>query len=445
MLEFKSFGEVDLKSKPIVVLSCGHFFTAETLDGHVGIAHVYETDPYGEFVGLRNISEELTQSIPRCPNCQCPIRQHATQRYNRVINRAVIDEMSKRFLVSGKAGLQALESEADNLELELGKSREELLDMVKVVGTHLGLVESFGVIQKLESRFQISQKLAKDVTSFLARVADKDQPARKLYDATVRAIRAKQSLGEQMEQFTLNGIPMASRDQRVILGGRVVQLKVEFVVLADKLEMARNFESILDNSINVQVLGSDPVQLAASFFESCGELIGECDVENLPRSSVEVRLYYSRIARLYQSYSFAAKSPDISKAMEHVKCAKIFLLEAKDLCARGFQNANALQGAVEETLKLLGKEWYEPVSENEIATIKAAMVSGAEGISTHSGHWYNCRNGHPVSPAVPLVVLQMLILWRSLPWVGVGCQWRKPVVQNAGPLSEDNIICRLQG
>lgn len=401
MLEFKTFGEVDLNSKPIVALSCGHFFTAETLDGHVGMAHVYETDPYGEFVGLRNISEELTQSIPRCPNCQRPIRQHATQRYNRVINRAVIDEMSKRFLVSGKAGLQALESEADTLELEFEKSRQELLDMVKVAGTHLSPVKPFGIIQKLERRFQISQKLAEDVTSFLARVADKDQPARKLYDATVRAIRAKQSISSQMEQLTLNGISVTSRDQRVILGGRVVQLKVEFVILADKLEMVRNFESIPDNSINVQVPGSDPAQLATSFFESCGELIGECDAQNLPRSSVEARLYYSRIARLYQSYSFATKNPDVHKAMEHVKCAKTFLAEAKEFCARGFQNANALQRAVEETLKLLGKEWYEPVSEKEIATIKAAMVSGAEGISTHSGHWYNCHNGHPVSPAVP--------------------------------------------
>jgi hypothetical protein len=171
-----------------------------TLDGHVDMAHVYETDPYGEFIGLRNISEEPTQSIPRCPNCQRPIRQHATQHYNRVINRAVIDEMSKRFLVSGKAGLQALENEADTLEPEFEKSRQEPLDMVKVAGTHLSPANPFGIIQKLESRLQMSQKLAKDVTSSLVRVADKDEPARKLYDATVRAIRAKQSIGEQMEK-----------------------------------------------------------------------------------------------------------------------------------------------------------------------------------------------------------------------------------------------------
>ncbi|KAL4954401.1 hypothetical protein BDW69DRAFT_183532 [Aspergillus filifer] len=24
-----------------------------------------------------------------------------------------------------------------------------------------------------------------------------------------------------------------------------------------------------------------------------------------------------------------------------------------------------------------------------------AMVSGRVGMATHSGHWYNCENGHP--------------------------------------------------
>jgi hypothetical protein len=48
-------------------------------------------------------------------------------------------------------------------------------------------------------------------------------------------------------------------------------------------------------------------------------------------------------------------------------------------------------------MKLLGREWYEVVTPEELAVIKAAMVSGPRGIATHSGHWYNCANGHPVS------------------------------------------------
>ncbi|KAJ5186321.1 hypothetical protein N7449_011085 [Penicillium cf. viridicatum] len=38
---------------------------------------------------------------------------------------------------------------------------------------------------------------------------------------------------------------------------------------------------------------------------------------------------------------------------------------------------------------------YETVTLEELQSIKTAMVSGRGGIATHSGHWYNCVNGHP--------------------------------------------------
>jgi hypothetical protein len=44
LLEMKSYSEIDLNETPIVVLGCGHFFTAESLDGHIGMAEVYVQD-----------------------------------------------------------------------------------------------------------------------------------------------------------------------------------------------------------------------------------------------------------------------------------------------------------------------------------------------------------------------------------------------------------------
>ncbi len=67
------------------------------------------------------------------------------------------------------------------------------------------------------------------------------------------------------------------------------------------------------------------------------------------------------------------------------------------MCAQGFENADELLKAVEESIKLLRKEWYEDVTAEEIAAIKVAMVSEPGGIATHCGHWYNCANGYPVS------------------------------------------------
>lgn len=87
LLEFLSYAEVDLDESPVVVLSCGHFFTGETLDGLVGLDEVYTRDREGSFCGLKDIAGSLSTKVPFCPDCKRPIRQFATKRYNRLINR----------------------------------------------------------------------------------------------------------------------------------------------------------------------------------------------------------------------------------------------------------------------------------------------------------------------------------------------------------------------
>ncbi len=77
--------------------------------------------------------------------------------------------------------------------------------------------------------------------------------------------------------------------------------------------------------------------------------------------------------------------------------AKQLLEDAREVCKQPFQNAESLRNAVEESIRLMKKQWYEEVTAEEINAIKAAMVSGSRGIATHSDHWYNCENGHPVS------------------------------------------------
>lgn len=74
-LEMKSYGEIDVNKTTVVVLGCGHYFTAESLDSLLNMWEVYEVDGYGEFTGLKDVSGALTQSIPCCPDCKCPVRQ----------------------------------------------------------------------------------------------------------------------------------------------------------------------------------------------------------------------------------------------------------------------------------------------------------------------------------------------------------------------------------
>lgn len=51
----KTYREIDVNETPIVVLWCGNFFTAETLDGHMGMTEVYIVEVYGGFTGLQDV------------------------------------------------------------------------------------------------------------------------------------------------------------------------------------------------------------------------------------------------------------------------------------------------------------------------------------------------------------------------------------------------------
>jgi BMFP domain-containing protein YqiC len=123
----KDYSEINLDETPIIVLGCGHFFTSESVDGLVGLDQVYTRDKDGKFEDLRDLSSSLATAIPSCPDCKQPIRQFVTKRYNRVVNRAVMDETYKRFLAKGRIDLANLESRLNDIEHKLNSKGAFLL------------------------------------------------------------------------------------------------------------------------------------------------------------------------------------------------------------------------------------------------------------------------------------------------------------------------------
>ena len=404
----KSYGELDLDETPVVNLGCGHFFTAETLDGHMGMAEVYEQDVRGVFTKLQDVSAILARAVPRCPDCQCPVRQFCTQRYNRVINRAVIDEMSKRFLVNGKEELRGLERQIRELESDLETSQQEVLKSMQQDVVNPARASEF--TKQVKNRHEKSRELEKAIRTFCRNVDDKNQPAKKLHDATVSTVRRRSVDGLMADLAIVESVPAIARDRRVTMGGRIAQLQAQCITLSDDLIIAKAMKT-LSTDASIKMPGGSPDRLAKPFFQSCGAFIGECITESLPKLSVEATLYYARVVHSYESYCHAAKKKT-ERASGYVETAKELLENAEELCSQPFENADGLRRAVDETNKLLGKAWYEAVTAEELAAVKNAMVRGPTGIATHSGHWYNCANGHPVSSLFPFLPCRTLIEWK---------------------------------
>jgi hypothetical protein len=310
----------------------------------------------------------------------------------------VIDEMSKRFLVYGKTELQSIEQQVE-LDKTFEDTREDIIQSVRQAAAHLTkqLTSSkqSEISQKLKDRNQQCGKLEQAIKDFRNKVADKHQPAQKLHEATIQAARS-QSIDQMMADLSLeNAVPTVERDRQVTLGGRAAQLKVESISLANKFSIVQALRS-LPSGTSIKIAGGAPDQLAKPFFQSCKSFITDCESGNLPKLGVEACLYYAMIAQSYRSFR-SATATDTAKTSEYVKTAQELLERARGLCDKKFQNAELLREAIDASIKRLEMEWYEEVTADELAAIKAAMVSGPGGIATHSGHWYNCQNGHPVS------------------------------------------------
>lgn len=409
MLELKSYSEINLDDSPIIALSCGHFFTVETLDGHIDLKEVYEQDPKtGRYIALVE-NAQLAVTVPQCPYCKTPIRQYVTQRYNRLINKAVIDEMTKRFIVSGQQELQELEAKLATLETEMETSRPSVIPSFKIptgdpAAMHRLLENiSYFLDHSLESRYTDARRFEQRIKTFQKRTATQHQPASKLYQATVYALNKNRKLDSAFEGLSLGdslAITQHGGDERIKHGGHLLDIKIQCLVLEDKFGVLRSVKDKFPDNVKLpDTLGALLVTQSEAYLNDCINMSEACNEDNLPKLAIEVTLYYSRIAQLTIS-SGLVKNEDRKQVEARREMAKGLLNSAAELCKQPFKGAKELSEAIERSLRLLGKEFYSEVSKEEIEAIKRAMVSGPGGIATHSGHWYKCVQGHPVSTLI---------------------------------------------
>lgn len=355
----------------------------------------------GNILGLKAVSSKMAPAIPKCPHCQQPIRQYVTQRYNRLINRAVIDEMSKRFVVTGQTELRDIEAKLTAEEMNLQKTRPDVASTgirIRILPGNLDEVQVKAIAKKLGTRYSSCARLRRAIVQVQHRVAERHQPAHKLHEATLHALQHDTSLEGALAATRLEECPaLDQRDHRITLGAYLLLIKVDSIIAEDKfgiLSSVRHTHGA--HAATAMLSGKSPVSYAEQFLQSCSDFVISCKEKVLPKLAVEAILYYARIARLLET-SGITDFKDREKATKYHNTAQSLLEEATELCKHGFQDATNKLQAVDQLIKLLRKEWYEDVTAKELEAIKNAMVTGSHGIATHSGHWYNCVNGHPVS------------------------------------------------
>jgi hypothetical protein len=120
LLNFSSYQDIDLDESPIVVLSCGHLKTTETMDGIMNMSQFYFMDPETQDWRADAFPGQPSDLIPvpACPDCRKPIV--GIKRYGRIIKMAQLDQALKRYISVGNEQLNSLQIKLNKLRLRTG-------------------------------------------------------------------------------------------------------------------------------------------------------------------------------------------------------------------------------------------------------------------------------------------------------------------------------------
>ena len=446
-LEWKTYSEINLDETPIVVLGCGHFFTSESVDGFVGLDEVYTRDKDGKFNGLRDVSSTLACTIPSCPDCKQPIRQFVTKRYNRVINRAVMDETCKRFLTKGRADLESLESRLNAIEDNLNSARALLL-----VGD--------GTLQ-LKGRYAACELLGTEASTLSKSMEAENQPTKRLRDSIVIYQKLpKDKVTSISAQMKAMNIAPQNSDNQITLSARLIYIKSQEIMFSDVLRKTNlRGKSATPLPLRFTKLKSTLIEVLGD----CRDLINQANEESLSRIIITATISFAKIGQLDAWYHRTHPGETTSDLHFKEECAGLERLEhrfetTRDLLTTALKlcdklgNCPELQEKVQGLVRLYEGPRYETVTLEELQSIKTAMVSGRGGIATHSGHWYNCVNGHPVSklpfprtvPSYQNETKRLNNSFCSLLLESAACRWSKLYVLNVEHLLEVKVTQPLR-
>ncbi|KAF8540975.1 AAA domain-containing protein [Trichophaea hybrida] len=373
LLEFNTYGSVNLDTDPILILGCGHFFTRETMNLHIRLDKVYCGDQDGYFNGITYPSGDLEQPFPSCPKCRQPLRQYSVRRYGRVINMAILEQMTKRYISSSASKYTSMVSEVATIETGFRDSMDRFL-------------------RELLSPSASQKKMREDIEqriSSLRRTSDLQQPAQKLYEITVSQ---KKRISDNTSPITALYIGL---DKRSHILAKLLKAQVDLVKTMEWFLILNNIKkpsATLGNlSVTIDWLTGLIKTSMPEAINNCSEAIREACEQSFWAFEIEGHTYLAGLVAIWRQLP---PTPDSQKGLDQAfDDAKAGLQKSAQLCTEGkFRNIRTLKKMVEAAEKRLQEDsFYQAVTHEELGRVVETMT----GEFTTQGHWYRCANDHP--------------------------------------------------
>lgn len=411
-LEGKTFAEIDPAETPVIIPTCGHMLTMESLDGLMALPDYYELDENGKAVRQKRSFEPFSlDNLKRCPMCRGSLRK--IKRYTSLVKRGLIDEATKKFIVSANQNFKPLEERFCTLEQNL-LGGELTLSQIKKVQLHeesasrvsqlpendvpsaneVVRVEAVtnrqlqAIIRRseLNSRFAAIFKVRRDIMVYHRNVSEAEQPfgrVRKLVEEH-NALHNTDAESSFVSLSDSNSI-LQSRNR---LLAATLKLRCDLAILSDFANIYKKWKVAhwpgkQEASLHLNLKG---------YLAECTALRTEAKDRQQPMHEVEALVFLARFTALERAAPGSDDS-ESSRLDALVFQARAELEQALSICAQK-PSAAAMRTEVEAAQRMLRDEvFYTAVSNDERRAVYAAMAAEFSG----TGHWYYCENRHPVS------------------------------------------------
>jgi hypothetical protein len=119
------FSEIDWNEERMIVLSCGHVYTMETMDMLVKMEEYYEGSIERGWTSIKALPTS-SKDIIKCPACRAPVKN--IRRYGRIINKYTLDVQNKKFLNKYSHELNEITKQVIIHEEEMRNGRTQLIN-----------------------------------------------------------------------------------------------------------------------------------------------------------------------------------------------------------------------------------------------------------------------------------------------------------------------------
>jgi hypothetical protein len=330
----------------------------------------------------------MDASLKRCPECKAQI--FGLQRYNRRLKRCVLDLILKSLIVRSHEKLKSILEAFASFEAKVEKSRPDELKKIRQIRRPKDRRPySDHNLNITTTRKEHFSEMRKQIREFREAVDERKQPHVKVYEMSMAA-RARAS-EEHGHQIGIEALDIPQPDLKFRLEADSLGLRLEAIFLEDQMEFLSRLVSC-----SCTEEAPDRYRHVISKCQENGKSAEKhrisCEGGAHYRSAIEFMLLELHFVSLERRSTIAlsrqSKTENLSKrGVQIIERCESFIHNHPS-CAKVYQAAVA-----NAKLRFTNGEFHQAVTSEERKAIAQAMQAEFSG----TGHWYKCRNGHPVS------------------------------------------------